>query len=127
MEIGGEHGHQRVAVLRMTNVYGSKGDGRSGAAPHWFGENVFAGRCGQVLANRCGLFRVGNGPDALSGDKWFQARHGLLQHGVRADDVEQLLGCASAAAGPEAGTAASGEDYSVCGEFLCGHDWGSGE
>ena len=51
-----------------------------------------------------------------------QASDGLLQHGVRADDIQELLGRAGAAAGPEAGAAASGENYGVSGEFVGGHD-----
>jgi hypothetical protein len=103
-------------------MYGSKGDGRGSTAADRFGENVFTRGCRQLLTNGCGLFRVGDGPDALSGDNWLQARDGLLQHGVRTDDVEKLLGCTGATARPEAGSAASGEDYSVCSEFFCGHD-----
>ncbi len=105
-------------------MHGSERDGCGGAAADRLGEDVFAGGCWQVLANGCGLFRVGDGPDAFSRNKWFEARDGLLQHGVRADDIEQLLGRAGAAARPEASSAASGEDYSVCGEFFCGHESG---
>src|SRR6202030_4523997 len=97
-------------------------DGRGGAAADRFGENMFTRGCGQVLAKGCRLFRVGDGPYAVSRNKWFETGDGLLEHGVRADDVEQLLGCAGAATWPEASSAASGEDYSVCGEFFCGHD-----
>src|ERR1700688_289864 len=106
----------------MTNVYGGEGDGCGSAAPDRFGENVSTGGWRQVLANGCRLFRVGDGPDTFSRDKRFQARDGLLQHGIGADDVEQLFGCAGAAAWPEASSAASGEDYSVRGEFFWGHD-----
>src|SRR6202030_4098485 len=105
----------------MANMYGSKRDGCGSAATDRLGENVFTRGWWQVLANGCGLFGVGDGPDAFSRDKWLQAGYRLLQHGVSADDVEQLLGCAGAAAGPEASSAASCEDYSVCDEFFCGH------
>src|ERR1700722_13709395 len=106
----------------MTNVNGSKRDGRGSAASDRLGENVFTRGWRQVLANRCGLLGVGDGPDTFSRDKRCEARDGLLQHGVCTDDIEQLFGCAGATAGPEASSAASGEDYSVGGEFFCGHD-----
>src|ERR1700676_5317880 len=107
----------------MTNVNSGKRDGCGGTATDRFGENVFTGGWRQVLANGGGLLAVGDGPDTFSRDKRFQTHDGLLPHGVCAEDVEQLLGCAGAAARPEAGSATSGEDYSVCGEFFCGHDW----
>jgi hypothetical protein len=64
------------------------------------------------------LFDVGDRPDVVGADERAQASDGLLQHGVRADDIQELLGCARAAAGPEAGAAASGENYGVSGEFV---------
>src|ERR1700675_2461122 len=74
-----------------------------------------------MFADRGRLFDVGDRPDVVGANERAEASDGLLEHGVRADDIEELLGRAGAAAGPEARAAASGENNCVSGEFVGRH------
>ena len=111
--VGGEDGHKGVALGGVADVNGSERDGDGGVAAEGFREDAFAGSGGDLLFDGDGLLEIGDGLDAVGRNEGAQAGDSLLEHGGGADDVEELLGSASAAARPEASATASSEDYGV--------------
>ncbi len=79
------------------------------------------GRRAELAAHGGGLLGVGDGPHARGGKERGEARDGLLQHRAAADDVEQLLRRARAAARPEARAASAGEDHGVRFDLCAAH------
>ena len=116
--VGGKNGEQSIAARGVAHVERGQCDGGGGVAADGFGEHATSRGSGQLLAYFGGLLGVGDRPDSFRRNEGPQTRDGLLQHGVFADDIEELLGRARAAARPEAGAAASGENDGVNAE-LC--------
>src|SRR5260370_4204768 len=116
--IGGKHRHQRVAARRMANMNGRQPNRYRGVHSHGLEQHALACRCRYLLADGHGLFDVCDRPDALGGNQRLQTRDRLLKHGVFANDVQQFLRRARAAALPEARSAPSREDHGMCSEFF---------
>src|SRR5262249_61653448 len=111
--VGGKNGHKRVAFGGVTNMDCRERDSGGGVAANGFGDDAFSGSCRQLFSKRRSLLSVGDSPDAVRRNQRTQTRDSLLEHGLLADDVEELLGRARAAARPEARAATTGEDYGV--------------
>src|SRR5208282_2468898 len=114
--IGGEDGHEGLRIV-MDEVESGESDGRGGVASHGLGQDVGGGAAGDHFSH--GAYLLGNGdrPEARIGNYGEQAFDGLLEHGGAADDIQELFGRAHAAARPEAGAAATGENDGVSGVF----------
>ena len=84
-------------------------------ASNGFGENVCSIQPRQLFADGGGLLVVGDDPEMRSREDRREALDGLFEHGLAADDIEQLLWRARAAARPEARAASSGENDGVSG------------
>ncbi len=109
--VGGEDGHERVTFGGVANVNCGERDGGGRVAADGFREDALARGGGQLLFERRGLLGVSDAPNAIGCDERTKTRNGLLQHCLFADDVEELLWSARAAARPEARAAATGKDY----------------
>ncbi len=123
--IGGQHGHQRVVFLAhavVQQVRCGQADRGGGVSSRGFREDVRRRYARQLLAYSGGLFGVGDHPLARRRKQRREARGGLLQHGVAADDVQQLFRSSRAAARPETSAAASGKNYGVRCEGSLGFD-----
>ena len=107
VRVGREHGHQRVAVF-VGEVNGGEGDGGGGIASDGFSENMRSGHARNFAADGGGLLGIGDDPAISWRENGREAVDGFAKQGVAAGDIEQLLGSADAAAGPEASAAASG-------------------
>jgi len=121
--IGGEHSHQRVGICCVANVKGGESDGGGSVATEWFGENVFARRGWKLFLEGGGLFGVGHAPDAIGWDERAKASDGLLEHGLLAEDVEELLGRFGAASRPETSAAAPGKYHGMNWQTFAGHSF----
>src|ERR1700730_16993804 len=111
--IGGEYGQQCIAARGVANMQSGKGNRGGSVAADGHRQNSLTRGCRQLLSDLGSLLAIGDRPDALGGNQWPQTRDRLLQHGLLADDVEQLLGGARAAARPEACAASTRQDYRV--------------
>jgi len=105
--IGGQYSHQRVAALAHQVCCG-QANGRGCVAALGLCQNLPPPKVRQLPAHGRGLLVAGDYPNARSGEQRRQALGGLLQHSLLPDNAEQLLGCARAAARPEARAAAAG-------------------
>src|SRR5439155_18015265 len=104
-----EHRHQRVAPRHMAHMNGRQADCHRSIHSHGLDQHALASSCGNLFADGRGLLRIRDRPDAFGGNQRLQTRGGLLQHGVLAEDVQQLLWCACAAPRPKACAAAPGK------------------
>jgi hypothetical protein len=69
------------------------------------------GQAGELVGDLVGQELVGDDPGFLQLGQRLEALDGLLNHGAFAVQREHLLGAGAARAGPEAGTAAAGENH----------------
>ena len=86
--IGGQNGHQRIALRDVANVNGGEGDGGGSVASNGFGQNAFASCRRELFLDGGGLLGVRDGPDTIGGNKLAQSCDSLLEHGIFADDVQ---------------------------------------
>src|ERR1700722_12499947 len=104
---------------------GGQGDGRGGITADRLGQDVRSGDARNFAADGGGLFRIGDDPAIARRENGPEPGYGFAKQGIAAGDIEQLLGGAHAAAGPEASAAASGEEDGAVGEsfnfFRRGH------
>ena len=116
--VSGQHSHQRIALCDMAHVKSSEGDRGGGVAADGLCQNAFP-RSGRKLFFYGGsLLSVRNGPGVVGRDDRPQPSDGLLEHRVFPDDVQQLLGGAGAATGPEARAATACENHRMSLEFF---------
>ncbi len=110
--IGGKHSHDGILIECGEDARG-EADAGSGIALGRFGDDLAAGDGGKLLANFVLQIFVGDDPDIFRGHDAGEAVDGLLDEGAVAEEAEDLLGVSFAAAGPEAGAAATGHDERV--------------
>ena len=111
--VGGKHGHERVAFAACAQMNRGEADRGGGVAADRLGEDVRCGDARQLLRTAAACSALVTTQTAVGRKQRRKARDGLLEHGLLADDIEQLLRRARAAARPEARAAASGEDDGV--------------
>ena len=80
-------------------------------------KDALSGSGRKLLSQGHGLLRVRYGPDVVGGEQRTKTRHSLLQHGGFANDVEELLWRAGAAAWPETRAAPPSQDNRVGAEI----------
>lgn len=113
--VGRKDCHQGVAMF-VGEVNCGEGDGRGSVAAGGLDENVRSGDAGNLAACRSGLSGISYDPTMAFGKNRDEARDGFAQHGLTARNVQELLGRMSAAARPEACSAASGQENGASGK-----------
>src|SRR5258707_4053629 len=119
--IGGQPRHDRVICLAhpvVQQVRGGKANRRCGVSADGLGEDMRLGNTRELLPDSCSLFEIGHDPLARRWKQRREACHGLLEHRVAANNIEQLFWRACAAAWPEARSTAARENYCVRGQFF---------
>ena len=117
--VGGQHGHQGIRAGFAQQVNGGQANGGGCIAADGLGQDMRGRDFRRLAADGGGLFAVGHDPEIGGFEQGRETGNGLLQHRFASDNVEQLLGLARAAARPEAGAAASGEDDGMS-KCICG-------
>jgi hypothetical protein len=110
--IGREECHEGVRLERARDR-GGKGGGGSGVALGRFGDDVLPRQEGEGGDRGLQLNLVGENEDPLGGDDSLKPAGGLLEQGLVAEKLDQMLRCGGAADGPEAFPAATRHDEEI--------------
>src|SRR5262249_24172181 len=107
--VGWEDAKDGVGILALAEE-GGEAAGRRGVAREGFLDDLLFGHARELLADFVGEIFVGDDPGFVGFGEGLEALDGLLDNAALAIEREDLLGMGAARPGPEAGTAAAGEN-----------------